>query len=311
MEYKYLIEKLTNRYTTLKELSNINFMYILCYYIEEQCKYPFLQFLMEKTPECDNILEEQLTLPYIILSNNVEFNNMPLEQIILEKTVTCLKQLKCDITLNTEMYKGIIYSNDGITSYALVNITGSQIECLKCELNSSYWFVLTSEIINTKSVYNIPIDKEVVKLFSDTPEIGILTNKYNINTFIIPDVVYTLNDKKTTEFISIFGNIRTQAYESCGKYYYFYRSYNDINIYLNDINNECGINRYALFVEGKLYMEKDIQMNLTDKIIDNIYPEPCINICFLKQDNQLNYDILVKTYESFKCISYSLDKLTK
>ena len=53
-------------------------------------------------------------------------------------------------------------------------------------------------------------------------------------------------------------------------------------------------------------MEKDRQMNLTDKIIDNIYPEPCINICFFKQDTQLKYDILVKTKENFKCISITV-----
>jgi hypothetical protein len=296
MEYRYLPEKLTNTHITINELhdNGINIIYVLCYYVEEQCKYPFLQFLMERIPNCEDIIEDQLTMPYIMLYKNTYIENI--ETIVFEKIQKCLKNAYASINFNEEMYKGVLYGKDGLSCYMLVNITGTAIDTTNNTL-----FVLTSEIINTKSAYDIPIDKEVVNLFSNNPEMGLLTNKHGINTFIVPDSVYTISDKKTTEFMSIFGNIKTKVYESCGEYYFFYRSFKDVVSLCK--NKEYGINRYALFIEGKLYMEQGKDLNLTDNIIENLYPEPCIIICYLKHNN-VKPDIIVKSYDNFKCISY-------
>ena len=74
-----------------------------------------------------------------------------------------------------------------------------------------------------------------------------------------------------------------------------------------DINykNEEGIwiNRYALFVEGKIYLENSKEFSLTDKMIETLYPEPCIIICY-SSEHKINPDILVKDYRSFVCLSY-------
>ena len=295
MEYRYLPEKLTNKHIAINELQDneINIIYILCYYVEEQCKYPFLQFLMERIPNCEDIIEDQLTIPYIMLYNNTYIENI--ETLVFDKLKKCLK----NIEFNEEMYKGLLYEKDGLSCYTLVNISGSTIDTITNNNNNNTFFVLTSEIINTKSVYNIPIDKEVVNLFSNNPEMGILTNKHSINTFIVPDAVYTISDKKTSEFMSIFGNIKTKVYESCGEYYYFYRSFKEVV----SLYKDNSINRYALFIEGKLYMEQDRDLNLTDTIIENLYPEPCIIICYLKSNN-IKPNIIVKSYDSFKCMSY-------
>ena len=64
---------------TLKELGNrpienitfddivnekrLGVLNILCYHVENETKYPFLQFMMEKIPYCNNIVKEQITLP--------------------------------------------------------------------------------------------------------------------------------------------------------------------------------------------------------------------------------------------------------
>ena len=174
MEYRYLPEKLTNKHIAINELQDneINIIYILCYYVEEQCKYPFLQFLMERIPNCEDIIEDQLTIPYIMLYNNTYIENI--ETLVFDKLKKCLK----NIEFNEEMYKGLLYEKDGLSCYTLVNISGSTIDTITNNNNNNTFFVLTSEIINTKSVYNIPIDKEVVNLFSNNPEMGILTNKH-------------------------------------------------------------------------------------------------------------------------------------
>ena len=42
---------------------------------------------------------------------------------------------------------------------------------------------------------------------------------------------------------------------------------------------------------------------LSDEIIENLYPEPCIIICYSSEYN-VNPDILVKDYNNFICLSY-------
>ena len=116
---------------------------------------------------------------------------------------------------------------------------------------------------------------------------------------MIPDAVYNGGKRKKVEFNSIFGNEKTKTYESCAKHYYFNRTFlpNDIE----GINIE-GINRYALFVEGELYMESEKEFSLTDEIIEKMYPEPCIIICY-HNSNITRPDMLVKKDTSFISLS--------
>ena len=124
---------------------------------------------------------------------------------------------------------------------------------------------------------------------------------------------------------------REKVYSSCGEYYYFFRLFEDAvkeggwvrqgghkTIDLNDveithnpantklIDNEYGryikggINRYALFVEGNIYIEKEKDFSLTDEIIENEYGD-CIIL-----SNVQNEDMLVKNYSSSVSLSYSM-----
>ena len=138
----------------------------------------------------------------------------------------------------------------------------------------------------------------------------ILTNPKTKNKYILPDAVYTGGEYKSVEFNAIFGNKKTKIYESCGEYYYFYRSSNHAvkDIEVKDTEVKVGINRYALFLEGELYMEKGNKFSLTDYQIEKMYPEPCIIICYSNM-HESNPDILVKEYDNFVSLSYHiLDK---
>ena len=323
MEYKYLLEEKANKNLTFEDIVNdkgICILNILCYHVEEQHKYPFLQFMMEKIPYCNNIVKEQLTLPYIFVrdfSNNIE-------NIVLERVMSGLDLLGCDYNrVIGDMYKGIIFGKDTITPYALVNITGIDIYGLNFMRQTTSWFALASEIINTKNICNIDVDEDINILFTDFPEIGFLNDPKTNKPYLLPDAVYTGGDIKKAEFYSIFGNCKTKVYESCGKYYYFYRSFSlavkDAGWLKEGDNDRIGnrkltennsmkyingtINRYSLFVEGKIYVEDGNEFSLTDEIIENLYPEPCIIICY-SGEHTIKPDMLVKNYESFVCLSY-------
>lgn len=320
MEYTYLLENRGDKNLEFDDIKNKNgicILNILCYHIDVEHKYPFLQFMMDNHPHyCNNIVNEQLTIPYIILRNS-----LTLIKDVLERVKSGLNIIDCDFNkVTNDMYKGIVFIND--MTCALVNITGIDIYGLNLTRQTTTWFVLPSEIINTKKVFNIEVNSEVVNLFTDIPTLTLL-NKPNTDEFyMLPDVVYTGSEIKKAEFYSIFGNCKTKVYNSCGEYYFFYRTFGDAvrdggritSDKLNEIgekqlvedNNRYityGTNRYALFFEGKIHLTSDSEISLTDDMIENLYPEPCIIICYLGE-HKIKPDMLVKNYESFVCLSY-------
>lgn len=313
MEYKYLLEEKANKSIGFNDVVNdtgsavIN---ILCYHIDTNCKYPFLQFMLEKMPLVNNTL----CLPFAIVHKEDDIS-----ETVLQKVRSGLHQLGCDCTaLDNDAYKGIIFSGEDCVPYALVNVSSADIAGLNFMYERMFCFVLTSEIINTKRVFNMRVDSDITHLFSDIVSIGCLINKSTNSYFMLPDAVYTCDSLKTSQFQAIFNLSARQAYPSCGKYYYLHRSFTSaINDRINRDrinrdrinrdrinmdNDEPYVNRFALFVEGKMYFESSNQFELTNESIDTLYPEPCVIICYL--GNNDNPDMLVKNYNSFEQLSY-------
>ena len=342
MKYTYFIEEQANKHITLEDIhkSNINNkLNILCYHINTESKYPFLQFMVTKIPFCNNIFKECFMIPIVRYK---DFSK-DIISLVMDKIEVSLHLIGCDTSpINDNMYKGIIYDNKYIP-YIMVNISDIDISGLNLSRKTVTWFVLPSEIINNKEICNIDIDMELVELFTKMPQLGILNKPESNKIFILPDAVYTGNEYKNVEFTSIFGNNKTKEYDNCGEYYYFYRSFSNavkeggwakkggINILdknskkylLNESFKDRllpdnyygkymngGINRYALFVEGEIYKENEKEFSLSDEYIEMNYPEPCIIICYLNR-NEIKPDMLVKEYESFVSLSYhKLDQLS-
>ncbi len=285
MSYTYLLEESAR---DIDDTTDIYILYLLCYHVNTECKYPFLEFMMDKIPFCDNLIKEELTLPYIMINYN-DYNISEMVTEIVNKCINSVNNVKSTIE-----YKGIINCNK--TYYALINIDFLKQQHL--QRNSPYWFILPSEIMGPKKVCNIPIDESVVSLFMNHPEISLLLNPKTHSHYILPDSVYTIGSIKSVEFNSIFGNQKTRPYSSCGEYYYFYRSFNHLRN-----NSDMGANRYALFVEGNIYLEEKDECQLTNDVIKTDFPEPCIIICYIKEHN-IKPDMLVKSDNSFHCLSY-------
>jgi len=289
--------------------------------------------MMEKVPFCNNFIKEQFILPYVIYYDS----SRSIENLVLEKVRRSLKLINCDgDKVVNSMYKGIVLKD---IPYAMIDITGIDITRLKLSRNTLTWFVLPSEIINKQSVCNFPVDQDVTRLFTEMPELGILRHKLTNECFIIPDGVYTGDEFKILEFNSIFGKRKMKEYNSCSEYYYFYKDFSDAvkdggwikegGTHVLDLNDtrythntngrlivdneygryiEGGINRYALFVEGKIYLEDGEEFMLIDETIKDEYEDPCIIICYTG-NHKIKADILVKNYENF--ISLSYHKLNK
>jgi hypothetical protein len=339
MEYIYSPETNARKNIVSNEIFDTkqiyNFLHILCYHVTDTIKYPFLQFMLEKIPFCNNFIKEQFTIPFILFDNHTN-----IEEMVLKKVRETLKSIGCeDSCINNNMYKGIILE-DETKPYALVNITGIDIEGLNLWRNSSHWFALPSEIVNIKSICNIDIAEEVTELFIKAPNLGILTNPETLETYILPDAVYSGGEMKQVEFNSVFGNRKSKEYDLSGEYYYFFKSFKDAVRYGGwskyggtdkiDMENKThthnsggrliieneygryingGINRYALFIQDKMYMETSSKFILDDKSIELEYPEPTITICY-SGIHEIRPDILVKRYEYFVSLSFhTLNKI--
>lgn len=334
MNYTYLFENKANNNLQIQDIinnENINILYILCYHINNEIKYPFMQFMLDKVPFCFGITKEQFILPYVFYNNNSE----TIQDLVINKIKIALDSICCNSeNLNGSMYKGIIVDKSE-KYYALINISDIDISGLHLSRNNESWFCLPSEIINQGKVCNIEIEEEIVELFSEHPEMSLLTNNLTNEYFILPDVVYSGGEKKNVEFNAIFGKSKSKEYKNSGKYHYFYRSFNEVvkeggwvkeggNKLIDKENKEIthnksgriiveneygrfingGINRYALFIEGKIYIETEEELSLNDDTIKGLYNDPCLIIGYLENRNKQNKpNIQVKDFESFYPLS--------
>jgi hypothetical protein len=183
-----------------------------------------------------------------------------------------------------------------------VDVTGTDIRGLQLQRSNLSWFVLPSEIINNKHVCDIIIEEKVIDLFTTVPQLSLLTNTETNKPFVLPDVVYTGGcDYKTAQFRSIFGVSKKKEYEQLRAYYYFNRDMKDVKQEQTD--EKSAINRYALFMEGKIHIETNKSLSLIDTVIDNLYPEPCIIIGYSGDHLQVP-DVLVREFENFYPLSY-------
>jgi hypothetical protein len=296
----YLIENRANKIYNFDDINKHESIIILCYHINSNAKYPFLQFMMEKIPYCNNLVKEQFILPYLDLNGYT--NNDDLQFTIMNKIKKSLEQIldKSETEkISYDNYKGVVFNKEH--AIILVNITNINVNNIELNRNSLIWFLLPSEIINNRMVCNIDVDIEAVKLFTKLPQLGLLFNTETNKYYILPDVAYTKETLVNSMFKSVFGNIKKKLYK-CREYYYFYRNY-------NDALDQESVNRYAVFFEGKIFLEDKYEFSLKDRVIDTLYPESTIIICYTNKNHCNLEDLLIKYNDSFVSLSYHPFKL--
>jgi hypothetical protein len=353
--YSYFIETLlTKNIGTADILKNNANMYgqgilhILCYHVTKNSKYPFIQFLLEKLPYCNDIIQEKLVLPILTIPNANE--NTILDDdysiAIINKIKGLLPALGCDGSkLTCDSFKGLL-SDQNERIYALVDISAVDIFRISITRNTPIWFALPTEIMNVKSICNIPIDDDVNELFLNMPELSIL-RKFDIenvfpvgDVFPLPDAIYNGSYLRQTEFRSVFGTSKQKIYSSCDEYYYYFRLFEDAikeggwlregGHKLIDLNNknithsvsgtklvdneygryiQGGINRYAFFPGNyMLHTECSNMFSLTDpEVSAKLERNDCIVIHYMEDTiDNLLPDILVREYGLAFPISYHM-----
>lgn len=334
--YTYLIKNQVTQDLLMDDIIGSK-IHILCYHVTKTAgKYPFIQIMMEKKHNMfPNV--EQFVLPIINVSSDTNTN---LSKLVLQRVSSGLQELGCNPSVLNEndAFVGLLNANSKL--YALVEISAVDIYRIGISRLNNTWFALPTEIMNTQSICNIPIDDEVTHLFLSMPELGMLHNPLSNSVYPLPDAVYTGSYLKQVEFSSVFGMPKRQIYSSCGEYFYFHRIFEDAvreggwcnpeNSLKseNSLNSEhslkpdiidsknqygkylrSGINRYALF-PGNYYIHYEASNRFSlsdDEIRDILEVKDTIVIQYTNEDlDTILPDILVNEYEQFTPISYHM-----
>lgn len=310
-KYIYEIEKHASKYLTADDMivcRDIGLIHILCYHISDCSKYPFIQFLLDKTPrDISHILSEEFILPTIVVtqqSHQVEFIAFQKIKHKLEILGCNVEQLKID-----EIFVGSVQING--TLFLLFNVTPVSLNTPKLSSNSASWFVLPSEIVNTGSVCNIPIHMNVRNLFLSLPQLGILYHKeeQRKNSFVqypLPDAVYFGSEIRKIEMQSIVGILKMQKYSLKTPYYYFCKTFNlaKKNAFRGE-DKKIGIMRCALFSTERcgFYSEENNKLTLIDEEIDIDYVDcSVVYIDYVK--NEMTFEDILVLEECFQPLSF-------
>ena len=292
-KYIYPLEKHVTKFLTPDELlvvKDIGFIHILCYHVNENLKYPFMQFLMDKTPhDMTNIVREEIVLPCIVVSKETH----SIEKVALQKIKTKLESMGCNVeNVNLDNnFVGVVTIYESL--FLLFNLSNILVNPVKLYNSSPSIFVLPTEIMNVGSVYNVSFNKHTRNLFLSLPELAILQhNDKHHEPYPLPDVVYSCYN---TDFECAVGILKRQWVSACAPHYGFCKKYENKSLAL----------RCVLFADKfSFYAEENNKLTLNDEEIE-IYHKDSNMIYIYYEVEKLpgNIDILVLDDALFEPLS--------
>lgn len=296
-KYIYMIENFAIRRNSDIDYENINgikYLPLICFHINKDEKYPFIEFMLEKN------MENKLDLPFIAIDSNTENIKYLIEKHIKDNMTTLYLD---NNKLKTPILKGLI--NDSSEKiYALVELSDFTIKYTKYTQNTNYCFVLPTEIINSGNTYNIPIHENTRQLFYDLHELGVLHQPISKKPYPLPDAVYSFSQLPQTEVNSVLGPNKDN-----GKLYFYFNTQftNIINYHISNNTLGYGANKYALFPDTfTIHIENESQLSLTNDELHNlldIYNQ--IYVQYVDNSfNNVKVDIVVRNFNTIVPLSY-------
>lgn len=275
---------ITNNYDDKKERNNV-----------------YVQFLMLKLPYSFGIIDEKFVLPYFTTDTSTK--NEQLENMVKYiSNLTSQIGVDCTQLSYQDCFHGI--TEDGNQLYAFFDLSSANIEYLHLSRNSNCWFISPTEILNRQEVCGFPVDKDLIRLFSRRPDFYKLVDENDIPFSGLPDVVYTAASVKKAEFMTIFGNVKTKAYDNCEDHFYFYSDMgkaveSQIQNTQSGGTDRIGINRHMVFLgdcEGLTFNQNFQELGIK---------EACkhLNIILENPPNG-KPDILIRKYEDHYSLSF-------
>jgi hypothetical protein len=288
--------------TNMDDYTKVNFhgiVNIVPYSINKNGKYPFIEFMLNKTKEVDKYeLTSDLKFYRFFYMNNLD---------ILEYSNNLLNisfsHIIDDLVDFNKYYKG--YVSDKNIVYLFYDCTEINKDSTATNFNNM-WVTVSKEIFNKYS-YDMSINSDVVDFFMNNYSFLYLMDTDG-HSYELPEVGYTGSSLKKAEFRSVFSNTKSDIDEIFGPYYYFTSYDNAVEdaveekSKMNTIIKYGGMNRYALF-RGKsisFYDYSNVDDNVNHNLFDSdwtadndsIYIENLIALKDYKQHVPLSYHLV-------------------
>jgi hypothetical protein len=241
---------------------NIKTVSIIGYRINNEKRFPFLEYLLLKNQNKLDFYKIQKPTNNITIESVLNIVDTNLLFLLLGLTVPL------DNTFDfTTCYKGYKIRENNL--FVFYDLTFLNIQVCDIYRKNDLWFCLIDEIINTGNVCDIAISENVKTFLIDSFEKYQYYHLYdeNNNAYEIPKVVYVGTAKSKTEFTYTFGVSKKDSAATLGPYYYFTDFNNAVTQgkqIENDSTSSGGIVRFAIFL-GNL----NVKQNFPDENIDD------------------------------------------
>ena len=226
------LEKDFDAFTAYYESGTVN---ICAYQVNTNAQSPFLQFFMQKYNVRGN---EAVTMPHFYYMYG---------QDIMGKCDAILNAMFFSFSkqdLGKHKYRGLTVEQDNM--YLFFDCSEYEIESHKLCRENEVWLVLVDEILNHKSICDLPIDKYNIRFCEEHPEFMYLTNKNGL-PYETPSVSYVGCNKTMSDLLIIFGVPPTiDAVAPLGPYYYLTNYKKAIE--QGSLLTKGGIVRFAIFL---------------------------------------------------------------
>jgi hypothetical protein len=264
----------------------------LCLFkIIDECKEPFLQFLLEKT-------DDTMTFSTFEISSN-ELNNGEPSDIFITQCVKYINEIVNNqrVTLGSDIikrcFRGFVEEPEN-TIYAIFDCT-----YLNIDINAQRFWGILDEIVNEKYIYKTPIDKDIYTMIQNNEFLAYIKDK-NGERINMPCCLYLCKINDNGEYDNIYydtdeHNMKHKSpvdgkisHEVFGHFYYFTTDpiHNDINV--------NRLKRFSVFIDNALYV-----LNIN---------KPIEEIDFISDDED-DFDETYKSYRDYTCIYFFEDGL--
>ena len=244
----------------IETYTNVN---MCAYNINNEGKYPFLQFLLSKIN-----VNDALTFPLVPIYKNFDMGEL------INYTKVCLFGLLMlqdfELFIDNIEFNGFLENNNNL--YLFFDVTNCELKIVDIYRENDIWFSLIDELVNQRHVCNMSIDEKVSLLFTNNEQFCFLVDEKE-NSYEIPIISYVGKCENKLNFTYTFGESASNKNGILGPYYYFTNYYNAFKS-----KNTDGIVRFAIFTGSVKYIENGLddpideseikQQRLTDVNLD-------------------------------------------
>lgn len=304
-KYFYLDDKdetnaLQRNFASLMKKDVVTYTIKLCMFkLVDECKEPFLQFLLDKKDETMSFPGFELSTSEFAGSDdiNVAFQEKCSEwfqKTIKEEALDNLSEsIQKGGSMYAQCYRGFLEEPEDII-YVLFDCT-----YLSVDVNAQRFWGILDEIVNEKHIFSTPMDKQIYNMIQNNEFIAYIKDK-NGERINMPCCLYLCRVNEKGEYDNAYyetdeHNMKQKSatdgkitHDTFGHFYYFTT---------DPIHKDSGthrLKRFSVFIDNALYV-----LNINKPIED---------IDFVTDDED-DFDDTHKSYKDYTCIYFFEDGL--